>query len=203
MKLQVSSNSKLFCFAMSMLTILGLLISTGTCVYANELVSPPEFQKQLATDINNSKVTQLSEEQKQITINKIAKELAFLFEEASIKNNEGDVVGIDFTKIEAQFPEQVHSNSYMMFKEYLENEQSILEISSLKGRGFTDCMGKSIKEYVGDALYMSLTAGGLWALIQKKAWQEIAVLVFEAAGAEFTVPVVVAALGLMSIKCLV
>lgn len=203
MELHVSRNSKFFCLAMSFLMVLSLLISTGTVVYANESTSPEEFQKQLSMDIKNNRLPLLSEDQKQIEINKIAKELAFMFEKAPIKNSVGEVIEINFTRIESQFPEQINSNSYYLFKQFFENERSMHEIDSINGRGFTDCMGKSIKEYVGDTIYMSLTAGGLWALIQKKAWQEIAALVFEVAGAEFTIPVVVAALGLMSIKCLV
>ncbi|MBK1999596.1 hypothetical protein JE040_12355 [Enterococcus xinjiangensis] len=174
-------------------TVNATTLNKSTNLSEQDYISSIKLQETLSIEKTN--FIQSTNKQEQIT--KVANELKYLFEEASTLNEDNQIIDINFDKLEQHYGnEATNSDGYKYIKQYL------LEQKSSRKRGFVSCMEDGIKDYIGGSLWSAILEGGAKALIEEMAWEELAALIVELAGSEFTVVVLVGALSWMAVNCL-
>ncbi|WP_270346310.1 hypothetical protein [Enterococcus thailandicus] len=160
-----------------------------------ELSGSMNFQK----GIKKSKMVfaNLSNQQKKAEIDKVASELEFMFTQALLTNEQGEIVGIDYAKLEEKYGTKLTSSQgYSEIKDF-----SLVRQNNLVRGTFLDCMSSSIKDFIGATLWSAIISAGVMGFIKQMAWREVAALIVEFAGAEFTVIALVGTLSWMAINC--
>lgn len=126
----------------------------------------------------------------------VADMLEFMYEEATIKDESGNVVDLDFDKIRGEYGD---SEDLQKLEAIIEDEkQSQSDISTFS---WGDCMLEAVADFLGVSAVGSLISGGIMALFKKRAWVAAAKLIIKTFGAQFTVAALAGTLAYFSVKC--
>ncbi|TFH62636.1 hypothetical protein [Peribacillus frigoritolerans] len=120
--------------------------------------------------INGQNVSQTSEEDQ---IRQLAKDFEFIFEEAAIKNSEGELVGFDEGKMEERFGSGGELDEFMETSQVLAPEENNAGISVMSSRNdeVNACFNKKVKNgYMG--IVTGAVLGEIWNLLMDGKYLE-------------------------------
>lgn len=165
-------------------------------------IQSSEFQGLLQNSLTSYKAKSQIEQQE--AIKQVADQLQWLFTNGVVRNSFGDITAIDFNKIEEHYGDvAINSTGYQILKEVVAQfDKSTMIPSNLPmPRGFVSCIEDNVKDLVGGTVFAAISKGAWAKLIEEAAWEEVAELIVEAAGSEFTVPALIISLLYFAGKC--
>lgn len=127
-------------------------------------------------------------------VNEVAEQLEFLYEEAAIKDGNGDIVNWDIDAIEEK---------YGYFSEFDDLHHSNHSFRSADEDGFFDCMmGGLAGTVAGNKIEILYSKKGiLVGMFKKKAWTAAAKVIVGILGAKVAVPAIVSGLTVAAGGC--
>ncbi|EPI02070.1 hypothetical protein D920_00386 [Enterococcus faecalis 13-SD-W-01] len=162
-----------------------------------------EFQGLLQDSLTSYKAKSQAEQQE--AIKQVADQLQWLFTNGVVRNSFGDITAIDYNKIEEHYGDvAINSAGYQILKEVVAqfDESTTIPSNMPMPRSFASCMEDNIKDLVGGTVFAAISKGAWAKLIEEAAWEEVAELIVEVAGSEFTVPVLLTSLVYFAGKCI-
>jgi hypothetical protein len=104
-------------------------------------------------------------------VDQLATDLEFLMEEAAIFDENNNVIGFHFDKLEDKFGDV---EEFKMLEEQVDSSIQPMAKKTWKG-----CMIDSLKDHFGVAIIEVALTGGLWTYLEKKAYKEAAKLLIK------------------------
>ena len=134
-------------------------------------------------------------------VEEVAKQLEFIYEEASEVDNQGQIISINFNKIREKYGESEDLNQFEKeFTEFKDQQNTSNTMTTVARSSWTDCMVSSIVDFLGVSGTYAI-GSGIKALITKKAWSAAAKAIVATVGTTVTVGAVAVTLAYYSVRC--
>ena len=163
-----------------------------------------EFQSILQDSLTSYK--DKPQVEKQAEIQQLANQIEWIFTNAIVRDISGSITAIDFNKVESYYGDTaVNSKGYQILKEVVAQfDQSNVNPSTngIMPRSFLSCMEDNIKDLIGGTAFAAIAKGAWAKLIEEQAWKEVAELIVEVAGSEFTVGALAISLVYFAARCI-
>lgn len=133
------------------------------------------------TPISAVKAEEVEEEPSSADVLKLAEDLEFLMEDATLYDEYDNVIGFNFDLITERFgyiPEMAELEKEVNNSNNVEKTGSC-EVVLLAKQSWKSCMISALKDHFGVAIIEVALTGGLWAYLEKKAWKEAAKLLLK------------------------
>lgn len=140
----------------------------------------------LMTPIANAKTMKNQEKE----VEKLAEDIQFVMEEATIRNSNGEVIDFDFDKLENRFGKL---QDFEMLKNEINNDKlsnneinkkqctNINSLKPLAAKSWKSCMVDALKDHFGVKIIEIAFEGGLWSYLERRAYKEAAKLLVKIA----------------------
>ncbi|HHW6242360.1 TPA: hypothetical protein ACU2BT_000500 [Staphylococcus aureus] len=109
-------------------------------------------------------------------INKTASIIKFIYEEASTKDGNGNIIDIDVQKIEKKYH---NSKELESLKEEINTIKSTLTPRSFSDKKFMSCIKSAVADQFGVGVVKSIMEGGFYTYMKKKAYKEATKLILK------------------------
>lgn len=121
----------------------------------------------------SAQTSNISEQQK---VDKVAAMLKFIYEEASTKDKNGNIIDMDVNKISEKYGD---TQELKQLKKEIMVDQKPTSYRSFNSGKFKSCITSAVADQFGVGVVTAIMEGGFYAYMKKKAYKEAAKLLLK------------------------